>query len=202
MINLLPPGLKRAYRFARRNVTLRRWIFANIVAFIGLVVIGASGYFYLGQISKSYDNQISTTTESLAKQNLAQTQKEAKEINSNLKLAVEVLSKQVLFSKLLEQLGTLVPNNATLSDFEINQADSAIDITARTADYNAATQLQVNMADPANKIFDKADIVSISCAEGTNANSPQASKYPCTVTIRALFTKENPYLFINDRSAS
>lgn len=200
MINLLPPDLKQQYRYARRNVTLRRWLFANLSALVGLAVIGASGYFYLGQIAQSYDDQIASMTESLAKQNLGKTQKEAKEISSDLKLAVQVLSKQVLFSKLMTQLGTLVPSNATLSDFQINQDDSAIDVTAKTADYNAATQLQVNMADPANKIFSKADIVSISCTEGTATSGP--TKYPCTVIIRALFAKDNPYLFINDGDKS
>jgi hypothetical protein len=107
-----------------------------------------------------------------------------------------VLSGEVLFSKLLKQLGTLTPPNTSLSALTITQGTTGIDITANTADYNTATQLQVNLADPNNKIFSKADIVGINCS------SNDAGRYPCTVNIRALLADNNPFLFINDAKGS
>ncbi|HYH36468.1 MAG TPA: hypothetical protein VD706_03145 [Candidatus Saccharimonadales bacterium] len=50
------------------------------------------------------------------------------------------------------------------------------------------------MADPKNKIFSKADIVSITCSDDN-------SDYPCTINIRALFAPNNPFLFINNKDA-
>lgn len=206
MINLLPPEVKSHYRYARHNTTLRRWAFSTTFALVGLLVIGAIGYLYMMQISSSYDKQIRTSTTALQAQNLAQTQTQVKDISSSLKLAVQVLSKEVLFSQLLRQLGSLTPANAALSGFSINQADSAIDITAKATDYNAATQLQVNLSDPNNKIFSKADIVSINCASGNATSSSQTSaadsKYPCTATIRALLSNDTQFLFINDGKKS
>jgi hypothetical protein len=88
-----------------------------------------------------------------------------------------------------------MPANANLTGLDINGVQGGLDITANAADYKTATQVQVNLSDPANKIFEKADIVDIKCDGSANAN------YPCQVTIRALFAKNNPFLFINNRAA-
>lgn len=199
MINLLPSETKESYRFAHHNVRLMRWVIAFGVAIAGLAIISAAGVFYLSQISHSYDQEITDLNNTLKAQNLTETEQQTNEISSNLKLAVDVLSKQVLFSKLLSRLATIVPSNTNLTDFDISQEQTGIDITAETTDYQAATQLQVNLADPANKLFSKADIVNINCS--TDA-AEEGSRYPCKVTIRALFVKDNPFLFINNQEAS
>jgi hypothetical protein len=90
-------------------------------------------------------------------------------------------------------MATVIPSNTILTQINIAQVQGAIDLTAITANYDTATQLQVNLQDPANKIFSKADIENIACS----SQSSQDPRYPCTVTIRALFTANNPFLFIN-----
>jgi len=82
-----------------------------------------------------------------------------------------------------------------LTGLTITQTQGGVELTAQTTDYSAATQFQVNLADPKNQIFSQADIESITCGggSGTNAN------YPCSVSIRALFGNDNPFLFINDK---
>ena len=199
MINLLPPELKMHYRYAGRNTRLSRWLVGSTLALLGIIIIGGMGMLYLRQISSSYDQQISDASKTLKSQNIDGVRKQVNQISTNLKLSVSVLSQEVLFSKLLDRLATLTPANASLSALTISQGATALDISANTADYNSATQLQVNLADPDNKIFSKADIISISCNSGTS--SEPAKKYPCNVTVRALLAKNNPFLFINDRKA-
>lgn len=200
MINLLPPDVKENYRYARRNSRLINWAATLGFAFIGLVALSAFGILYLDQTARGYDQQVATMQASLKTQKQAETEKEVKEISNNLKLALQVLSKQVLYSQMLKQLATLIPSNAALANLSINQGQGALDITANAADYAAATQLQVNLADPNNKIFSKADIVNINC---TSANEgAEAKKYPCTVTVRALFNTKNPYLFISNANGA
>ena len=196
MINLLPPELKVSYRYAQRNVHLVRWVIAFGFGFIGLAAIGTAGLIYMQQSANNYDKQIAVTQQLLQEQKLSATQAQVKDITSSLRLAVQVLSKEVLFSKLLKQLATVTPSNAVLTDLSISQGQGAVNITALTTDYNAATQLQVNLADPRNKIFSHADIVSISCTSSTT--DPLVMRYTCNVVIRALFASNNPFLFIND----
>lgn len=192
MINLLPPETKETYRYARRNHTLMHWVIACVLSLAGGAVLAGGGYLYLNRSIADVNKRIDTTNQQLAAQNLTGVQKQVTTISNNLKLTVQVLSQEVLFSKLLKQLASVTPSNAVLTNLTIAQTQAGVDITAETADYAAATQLQVNLADPKNQIFSKADIVSISCS------SDQTIKYPCTVTLRALFSDNNPFLFIND----
>lgn len=193
MINLLPPELKESYHYAARNVQLVRWAVICSLSFVGLALVSTVGLIVIQQTTLSYTGQIASAQKSLKDQKLTETQAQVSDISSSLKLAVQVLSKEVLFSKLLAQMATIMPANAVLTNLNLTQAQTSVEVTALTTDYSAAAQLQVNMADPANKLFSKADLVSVNCGNQSGDN-----RYPCTATIRALLAKNNPYLFINN----
>ena len=197
MINLLPPELKQNYQYAHRNTGLLRTLAFIGLGIAGLAVIATAGFMYLQQSSNAYATEASNREATLQSQNQGQVIKRVQDISNSLKLAVQVLSQEVLFSELLKQLAVITPSKATLSGISISQAESAVDITAKTIDYAAATQMQINFADPENKIFDQADIVSVTCTE----DSDNPTRYPCTVIIRASFATNNPFLFINDKKA-
>jgi Tfp pilus assembly protein PilN len=194
MINLLPPEVKQDYRYARLNVSLRKWVLMFLGALIGLGIITTYGLFVLHSSAERYNRQIASYSDLFEKENFTGTQLQVQTISNDLKLVVKVLSKEILFSKLIKQIGASMPDGANLTGLQINQVQGGIDITAETTNYQTATQVQVNLADPANKIFQKADIESIKC------NSTTAG-YPCTVDIRALFASDNPYLFINNKGS-
>jgi Tfp pilus assembly protein PilN len=196
MINLLPPALKKDYRYARYNHRLVRWSLAFVSAIAGMAVITAIGILVMNNSIDTYNTKVANMQANLTRQNISGVERQVSDISNNLKLMVNVLSKEILFSKLLEQLGSITPPNVILTNLSISQSDSAIDITAETSNYNAATQLQINLADPTNKIFSKADIVNIVCAN--SVATVTNTKYPCTATLRAEFTKDNPFLFINN----
>jgi Tfp pilus assembly protein PilN len=194
MINLLPPQTKNTYRYARHNRKLLHWIIACALSLTGGLLLAGGGYLYLNRAITDTNKQIDGISRQLQAQNLPAVQKKVTSISNNLKLAVQVLSQEVLFSKLLKQLASVTPSNTILTNLTITQSESTVDITAQTTNYDAATQLQVNLADPKNQIFSKADIISISCSGGASTG-----KYPCSVNIRALFATDNPFLFINDQ---
>jgi hypothetical protein len=194
MINLLPPELKQDYRYARLNRRLLNWSIGCLAAIFGVAIITTVGLFIMKNSSDSYQLRIAETQTQLDSENMSGVQKQVTDISNNLKLMVTVLSKEILFSKLLGRLGSITPSNTILTNLSISQTEKAVDITAQTSSYDAATQLQVNLADPSNQIFSKADIVNIACVSSAKATNPA---YPCTASIRALFTKDNPFLFIN-----
>lgn len=198
MINLLPPAVKDSYRYARRNLVLRRWIANLVIALVGLVAISTYGLLNLHQSSSHYSTQIAETQALFQKEKFAETQATVLDISNSFKLVVQVLGQEVLFSQLLKQIAATIPANANLTSLNINQTQGAIDISAIATDYNTATQVQVNLADPANRIFSKADIVSIACGNATALNP----NYLCTVNVRALFATSNPYLLINSKQVT
>lgn len=197
MINLLPPAIKQEYGYALRNTQLIRWVSALVVAIIGLGLIATYGLLTIQNSTNTYAAQVSTIQSTLKKQKLTETEAQVADISSSFKLVVQVLSKEVLFSKLLKQIAVVIPSNAILANLNINQTTGGVDIVADASDYTTATQVQVNLSDPSNRIFSKADIVSIACSP-----SSADKKYPCTVKIRALFAAKNQFLFINSAKGS
>ncbi len=161
------------------------------IGIAGAGIITAFGYLYLNQTANSYKSQIATSNQQLAAQDLTGVQSQVKDISNNLNLVVQVLSKQVLFSELLQQLTTLMPADTNLTGLSISQAQGGVDITAAAKNYSAATQIQVNLTSPNNQLFSKADIVSISCSGVTS--------YPCSIELRALFSANNSYMFIHNK---
>lgn len=192
MINLLPADIKSAYRFGRINRHLVHWITVFAIGIAVAALLTGFGYLYLDRTAKDYQNQIDTSNRQLAAQNLNAVQNQVKDISNNLNLVIQVLSKQVLFSGLLQQLATLMPADTNLTGLSISQSQGAIDITAAAKNYSAASRIQVNLTDSNNQLFSKADIVSINCSGVTT--------YPCSIELRALFSADNQYMLINNKA--
>lgn len=193
MINLLPPELKETYTYGRRNRALARWLVTMVFCLVGAALLTAGGYLYLNQSISSTTQQVADANKQLQSENQGSVQTQVTDISNNLKLAVQVLSKEILFSKLLKQLAAVTPSGAILTNLSISATQGGLDMTAETTNYTTAAQLQVNLADPKNQIFSQADIEGINCSGQTG--SPN---YPCAVTIRTLFANNNPFLFINN----
>lgn len=194
MINLTPYDHKEELRYARRNSVMMTWFIGvlTILALVGITQL--IGYSYLKSETKRYLAINSSLEQELKNNDLEGTLQTVENISSNLKLIIQVLSKQVLFSELIKQVGSVMPENVVLSNVEISKIEGGIDLMTEAKDQTAATQVQVNLVDPKNKLFDKVDIVSIICDVAVNPT------YPCKGTYRALFTKNNPFLFINQKS--
>lgn len=201
MINLLPPDVKESVIYARRNTHLLHWsiVLATSVLVIASIVIG--GQLFIGQAIKSNNQQLAESQAQLKLQKVEDTQKRVQDMSSSLKLVVQVLSKQVLFSKLLQQIGSVMPPNTVLTNLSINKLQGGIDLQAGAIDYQSATQVQINLSDPSNKIFTKADLVNIQCNSGSSETS-SVSKYPCSVTVRAQFAQNNPFSLISNGTSN
>lgn len=191
MINLLPPEYGAGLRHAHQNATLRRWLVATVVACGGLVIIQVVGWMYINQQNKNLENNVALVNQHLQAQDLDGTQKKAKDITNNIKIINQVLSREILFSELITQIGSVMPPGAVLSGLTLSKVDGALDLSSSARDYTSATQIAVNLGDPKNKIFDKVDIVNINCSAASS------NAYPCTATFKALFSKSTQSQFLN-----
>lgn len=193
MINLLPPHVKNSYRFARHNQALRHWIVALALILVGLGLIGSYGLLTIHESAKHFQDQVAAGQAELKKNNVDVTNKDLKQFNTSLSLAVKVLDQEVLFSKLITQIGTAIPKGVSLTGLQINQLGGGLDLTAAADNYADATQTQVNLSDPSKDLFSKVDIVNINC--GSQSSPSQGAL--CTAQFRALFNINNQFLFIN-----
>jgi Tfp pilus assembly protein PilN len=189
MINLLPSQQKEQLLYSKKNSKSIRWLVASFLVLVGVVAVLVGGYIYLSNIANSYSSQIEATEQQLQAQNIEETQKEIAELSNRLDLTVKVLSQQILFSELLKQIGSVMPRGTVLTSLSINELQGGIDLSAAAINYPSATQVQINLEDPSNKIFDKADIVSISFIDSED------TEYNYNVVLRALFAQSNDFTF-------
>lgn len=195
MINLLPPKEKEAITFARFNVQLRRWIVGALVGLAGVMAVVYAGQFIVKQSVQDYERAIDESKARLVAQDQKQTLQAVGEIQDSFKLVVDVLSREVLFSKLLPRVGQVMPAGTVLEGLSLNteNAQTAFDLTAGARDFTSGSQIQVNLTDPNNKLFAKADLVNVSCS----SDQDEPTDYPCKVTMRVLPAETNQFLLIN-----
>ena len=194
MLNLLPSDIKKSYKYAKQNVLLKKWIVFFVLAIFGIGVILSYGLFTISKNSNSYNSQINSLNKQLASEQLSSVKMQVVNISSSLNLTIKVLSNEILFSKLIQQIGAVMPSGAVLTGLNIDQIQGGITLSASSTNYQTATQTQVNLSSPTNGIFSKVDIINISCSgQGASSNST----YPCSIELRALFNTKNQFLFIN-----
>ena len=191
MINLLPPQTKQAYYYAQSNEKLIKWVVALLIGLIGLGAIGTYGWVSLHQSISDNNKKVAAAENQLTQEHQATINKQIQTISSDFSLVVKVLSQEVVFSKLLTSMAAAMPSGANLTNLTItNTAGGAgLDIKAEATNYNTASQVQVNLADPSNGIFSKADLVSITCD-----NQIAHPNHPCNVVLRAEFAKNNQFV--------
>lgn len=201
MINLLPSDIKQSLAFAHHNTKLIKVIIGLGIGIAGIIVIIGAGYLYLQQEVNAAKNSIEDSEASLAQQNEAATIARAQEISSSLKLVVDVLSQEILFSKLLRQVGSVMPPNTVLQDLSLsNELTGALDLQVGAANYDAATQVQVNLEQRPDSIFERADLNNISCkTAGTGAGSLENNAYPCTASLTAIFSKDSDFTLLGGK---
>ena len=104
MINLIPSSQKKSMAYARRNSMILKWLVIMLVAIAGLLVIFGGSLFYIKQDIKAHENSIKSGQKSLSDQDEQKTLERVSEISGRLSLVVDVLSKEVIFSKLLPHI--------------------------------------------------------------------------------------------------
>lgn len=197
MINLMPTDAKLAVSYARLNTRLVRWTVSCIIIILIMAATVVVGGLYIDRTKNSLSSSIDVTKTAIATQKLDQTKQEADSISQGVKLIVQVLSKEVQFSKLLQEIGKLMPSGATLGDIQLsNKVSGALDMSASALDYQSATQVQLNLQDPKNNLFEKVDTLSVNCLDTAASTSTVNSRYKCQIVIRALFKSDAAGIFL------
>ncbi len=195
MINLMPPAAKNATLYARRNLRLLRFTIASMVIIIAMFATVILGSFYIDNAKSNLTTNIDTSKSVITTQKLEEVKSEAEEISQGVKLISQVLSKEVRFSKLLQEIGSIMPKGAVLAGIQLsNKVNGTMDLTANAIDHQSATQVQVNLEDPKNNLFEKVDTISVSCTDPESLEI--TSKYICHIQMRALFKQGAAVTFL------
>lgn len=191
MINLIPTDHKQATTYARYNTKLVGWLIGIAIAVVGLAIVVGGGLFYINQDISNYKVSNNEAEATLKADNEEETLSRVAEISGRLSLVVDVLSKEVLFSKLLPYLGTIMPDGTVLESLSLSREQAGgIDLSIGAVNEFAASQALANIKAEDNLLFTAADANSITCEN-------KETIYLCTVSIRAVLVDENPFLLLN-----
>lgn len=161
MINLLPPESKVAIIYGRKNRSLIGWIAAFIIVLIGVLLLTLAGTFYVKAAANSYTKKVETSKTRIQEQKLETAQKEAESFSSNLDTVVLLLKDQLLFSKIIKSIGSVLPNGVVLKEINYDSKESTMSLDVIAPSEQAATQAFINISSDTNKLFSKADLVQV-----------------------------------------
>ncbi len=193
MINLLPPEAKEDALYGRRNYKL---VFIGGGILLIMFALGALtlfGQFYLSQSKAQYTKSGIVVEQRIKDQKLEDSQKNLETLAANFKTASQLLSKQILFSKLFPKLAEIIPKGAYVRQISIDDKSTYLQFEIAAPSRSVANQGYINVSDPKNGLFEKADLLDITCSD----KAPTDGSAPCKATVKALFRSDSPFLLLN-----
>jgi Tfp pilus assembly protein PilN len=197
MINLLPIYAKEEIAYGRRNRQLLRWALAVVVVIVGVAGITFFGQLYINKNTQNLQAVTEITEQRINSQNLTSTEQQLQTLSNNFRTVTQLLAKQLLFSKLLVKIGSIIPSKAFLSGITLSTTSSALDLNVVAENREATNQAFININDSSNGLFEKADLVTLSCNYNSTAATETLSKYPCSALIRVIIKTDSSLYFLN-----
>lgn len=188
MINLLPPKRLTLITIARRNSVLLNYILliAGGALFLFLVII--IGGHYLGKQHKAAFQQSEADAKSI--KDYQPVEQKAKELSSTINTIAGLFAKDLKFSDLLTQIGSVMPEGAVLTSlrFSIDELDSPLEIKAQVDSQEKAAVLRNNL--DSSNLFSSAEIVDITAITTVStATGGTVGPYRYNTTLNVKFKK-------------
>ncbi len=184
MINLLPYEEKKQLRAARFNTVLIRYLVTLWMGSIFMATIFAGAYYNL-TLSKTSAEQLLSQNQSKSSA-YQSVQQQAATINANIASARNVLSQQILYSKVLISIGQITPQGVVIDKLSLSPSTfgTAITLQAYARDSDAALALKT--AYQSSSIFSNVSIQNLSGGSGTSGS---VSGYPVSITLNVTINK-------------
>lgn len=187
----MPTDIKTRRAYARKNFVILRWTVQALLFLLILLVTALLGLNTINTSLKSVENDKNTIRNKLNSENLIEIQKSYNDYLNNLNTVTQILSKQILYSSLLQKIGSVIPPGATLNSINLSSTDNALELNFNISSSNLAPIIQVNLQDEKNELFEKADIIQVNCQQG------QSNTDSCTTQLKAKYKKDAVFIFIN-----
>jgi Tfp pilus assembly protein PilN len=181
MINLLPPANKRQIRAGRSNTLLVRYNFFLLGALGFLLVAIGVVYFYLVNTKTSAETVVKENQTKVV--NYQQVEQEANAFKSNLAVAKQILSKEVVYTKVILEIAALIPKGVILDNLNLDAKTFGTEttLTARAKTVDDAIALKNSFQNSPS--FSNVHFQSIATAEAGGA-------YPISVSLNVTINKD------------
>jgi Tfp pilus assembly protein PilN len=179
MINLLPDAVKQDVRYAKLNVTVLQYTILIILISISLVAILLFGVSVVSSDEQALQENIEDKQAILT--TLQPTIDEAKDLETAINTIGALFEREVSFSELLQDIGSVIPEGASLSSLSLTgNEEEPLLITAEVSTQATAAILRENLEK--SDLFSGADIQSISVAGISESGNP--TSYTATLVTQ------------------
>ena len=192
MINLLPSEVKQDIGYARRNKVLWTWIVILWLFLVAVVAIIAVGTFFISQRAGNLNRLVTISEQRVKDQNLTDYQKKAEVFSNDLNTAVKLLENQLLFSKIIRTIGSVLPPGVTLGTLDYSVEDDILTLNVEAKDQRAISTAFENISNGrqiSNNLFTKADLLKVDC---------NSDEQKCTGSIVVLLNKNSEFYLLNE----
>lgn len=188
MINLMPPQTKEAILYGRKNRALIGWVVAFSIVLLVVVLLTIGGSLYIQVRAHSISSDVEQARQRISEQNLESAQKDAQVFSNNLDTVMSILKDQLLFSKIIRNIGSVLPNGVVLKEINYQSKDSSMTLDVIGGSEYDVTQAFVNISSNSNTLFSKADLVQV--------RRDEQGTYVANIVV--LINKDSEFYFLNN----
>jgi len=184
MINLMPDNAKKEIRSARTNVILTRYIIIIVLAFAFLTMLLAGSYVVLTQAKQSAQRLIDAN--GTKAEVYSSTKAQVDTLSSGLSETKSILNQEVLYSKVLINIGQQMPTGTVIEKISLDAASftgTPLSLKAYAKTTEAAVALREKFQ--SSPIFTNVSFESVSDTSGGIAGYPVSVSMTLTITKAA-----------------
>ena len=184
MINLLSPEDKKQLRAARVNTILLRYYFLVVIIIAGAGGILAGGFYIADQNKNSSRVELSQAENDTA--DYTKIRQQSEEFANNLKVAKQILATEVVYSKMITDIASIIPAGTVLNSLSLtpDTISKKMELSFKTKSYDQGIQLKTALEN--SDLFSDVSITNI-----TSKGQEGEGAYPTDVNISAKFHQRN-----------
>lgn len=155
MINLLPPQKRAEIRYGRKNAQILRWFSGFLFGVIALLAVAFIGRMTIQTSKEQALVQKLSIEEQLKSPEFVQAEKEYADFINGTDSVGKIYGRQVLYSRLIRKIATLLPPGARLSNISLSDTDKAINLNFVNRKEDLGPTLQINLVNQGEEIAER-----------------------------------------------
>lgn len=178
MINLLPTNVKEDFSYGRRNSQIISWLLTVLFGIAILLIVATVGRLTIQTARNQAVVQKELIEQQLVSSDFKTTNDEYSEFVDGLGNVKKLYQQQILYSRLIRKLGTLLPPGAKLTSISIADKDRAIGLNFDNDTDGLGPTIQLNLtdqskqvADKTSRLFDESLMIKLSGGIETNSDA-------------------------------
>ena len=155
MINLLPPEHREYIIYGRRNAQLLNWLYALVFGILVLALVALVGRLTIQTAKNQALEQKNSISMMLSDQSLVSTEDEYSDYVSGMTAVNKLYQRQILYSRLLRKMATLLPPGASLTNISLAEKDRAINLDFTSSVDGLGPTIHINLLNQGEQIAEQ-----------------------------------------------